>query len=336
MKYLEIENIVNNNQYFNITQDMYNIFTKDIFDKEIIIHKEFKPLIDILYNIHGQKYDKCTLLPNINNTSNIKEENNNVLLGFSGGLDSCYLAFKLKDKGYNVSLFHLKGLNKNYPKEDEFAVKFATNHNFNLININVKHLKKQFFPDNPLKNQLILSLMVDYGLENNICKFALGADYNTDIKDASIGFTITDSIQVTELYLQGLRNTFKSIELLLIPNDEPKSIRLKYLVENQKNVLQDIYSCIIPHRFNNSLHNKNQEKFGVVLLDGRCGSCYKCCQEILILSELGYFYNKNKNIDLINHCWKILSDSKTSHRKDLFNKKIDIRKRTESLMSYGS
>ena len=81
------------------------------------------------------------------------------------------------------------------------------------------------------------------------------------------------------------------------------------------------------------LHNNNENKYNIKLLDGRCGSCFKCCMEIILLTELGYY---NKNEELLKHCWKILSDSKNSHRKDLFDKHIPLEIRYKNIMNYGS
>ena len=175
--------------------------------------------------------------------------------------------------------------------------------------------------------------MIDYGIQHNINIYALGADNNTHIKDARIGMTITDSIEVNQLFWNGVQKYLPNAELKLIPNDIKKYDRLKYIIEYHNDALNDIYSCITPHRFNNMLHNNNENKYNIKLLDGRCGSCFKCCMEIILLTELGYY---NKNEKLLKHCWKILSDSKNSHRKDLFDKHIPLEIRYKNIMNYGS
>lgn len=47
-------------------------------------------------------------------------------------------------------------------------------------------------------------------------------------------------------------------------------------------------------------------------------------------------FKKFSDEKLLNHCWKILSDSKNSHRKDLFDKHIPLEIRYKNIMNYGS
>lgn len=332
MNTLSIQNNNNNNDcFFDSINKLYDLFTTEIFPTEVLIPKGFEELIKLLYKRHNQKQPKINTY--LLQTNKLNENTNkNVILGYSGGMDSSYLALYLKNNGYDVTLFHLKGLNKCYPKEDEFAKIFAKQNNFKYIEKVIKHNNKEFFIDNPIKNQLILSLMLDYGIKNNIFNFALGDDLCTNIEDAKIGMTITDSKEVNELFWIGVQNYFKNANLITIDKNVRKIDRIKYIIKNES--LDYIYSCISPHRFNNKLHNDNSKKYNVKILDGRCGSCYKCCMEILLLSELNYIYDKEKNKDLIKHCWKILSDSKNSHGKEKFNKKLPLEIRLKNLIEY--
>ena len=111
-----------------------------------------------------------------------------------------------------------------------------------------------------------------------------------------------------------------------------ENYKLKYFLEHHPNVLNDIYSCISPHRFNASLREHNEKKYNVKLLNGRCGSCFKCCMEAILLAELNYY---DKNSEFINHCWDILAKSKNSHRKDLFDKKKPLQERYNNIINYG-
>lgn len=331
MPVLRIETGNKNNTFYDVTSKMYDIFTKEQFDTDIVIEKEFEPLMSELYKKHGQECNVSYCSSNID-TITLKRSDN-VIVGFSGGLDSAYLALRLRDIGYNVTLMHLKGLNKSYPKEDVFAERFAREAEFDYVELQVRHVSKQFFIDNPLKNQLILSLMLDYGIENDISNFALGADWCTKLDDSKIGMTITDSIEVNNLYWDAITKYIENAELVFIDDSTKKYERLKYILDNHAECLNNIYSCISPNRFNQHLHNNNEKKFGIDLLDGRCGSCYKCCMEIILLTLLEFY---DEDSGLIDHCWKIMSDSKNSHRKDLFDKKIPIEQRIKNLMNYGS
>lgn len=322
----------NTSELYKNTLSMYELFCTEIFPSEVEVLDGFQNLIYLLYKAHGQEppvIHTHTINPIDLSTSSDKD----IILGFSGGLDSAYNALYLHDIGYNVTLMHIKNLNKSYPKEDEFACRFAENHNFNYVEMDAKHYAKEFFIDNPLKNQLILSVMIDYGIMHGINVYSLGADTCTPINQSTIGMTITDSIEVNECFWDGVKQYIPYATLKFIPNDIKKYDRLKYILLNHPNALNDIYSCITPHRFNNSLHKHNEEKYGIHLLDGRCGSCFKCCMEGILLSELGYY---DKDSEFIKHCWDILANSKNSHRKDLFNKKIPLAERYKNILNYGS
>lgn len=333
MEYIDIVHNSHSIIYDN-TVYMYNLFGSDILPNHITIMHGFEDLITLLYKVHGFESPNIDVAHyNVLYDSTPPTHKSTILLGFSGGLDSAYNALKLRDEGYEVLLFHINNLNKAYPKEDEFAQYFAINQNFKYITLDAYHLHKEHYIDNPLKNQLILASMIDYGILHNINIYALGADTNTHIEDAHIGMTVTDSVEVNQLFWKGVKKYLPNAELKLIPNDIKKYNRLKYILEYHNDALNDVYSCITPHRFNNMLHNNNEAKYNIKLLDGRCGSCYKCCMEIILLTELGYY---NKDEKLLNHCWKILSDSKNSHRKDLFDKHIPLEIRYKNIMNYGS
>lgn len=330
MKYIDIEHDNKSMLYVN-TLKMYELFCTEIFPSNIKVLDGFQNLIYLLYESHKQPR------PTIH-TYNIKGIdfsyiNKNIVIGFSGGLDSAYMALYLRDQGYNVTLMHIKNLNKSYPKEDDFARRFAGNNNFNYIELGAKHYNKEFFIDNPLKNQLVLSAMIDYGMKNKISTYGIGADTCTSISESAVGMTITDSIEVNQYFWDGIKKYIPFATLKFIPRNIKKYDRLQYILSNHPSALNDIYSCITPHRFNNSLHKHNEEKYGVHLLDGRCGSCFKCCMEGILLAELGYY---DRNSEFIKHCWDILANSKNSHRKDLFDKKIPLKERYNNILNYGS
>lgn len=328
MEYINILNYGDADIY-NCTLYMYNIFGTNEFPNQLTILDGFQDLIYMLYKKHNinQPLINTITIPMVNILNNDKD----ILVGFSGGLDSAYCAFKLRDKGYNVILFHITNLNKAYPKEDIHAKNFAINNHFEYIEVVAEHLAKEYFIDNPLKDQLILASMIEYGIKNNIKLYTIGAGNATHIEDATIGMTVTDSIETNQYYWKGVQKYIPNIELKLMPNDITKYDKLKYILERYPQCLNDLYSCISPHRFNKQLHDYNNNKYNIQLLDDRCGSCYKCCMEAILLSELGYYDNK----DFVQHCWDILAKSKNSHRKDLFNKKIPLDIRYKNIMSYG-
>lgn len=256
-----------------------------------------------------------------------------VLIALSGGLDSVYYMHKLRDAGYEVHAVHVAGLNKQSAKvETERAGMIAKDAGieFNLVNFNAP---KQTYPDNPFKNQLILSFMLEIGLKKGVYRYALGSDWTTPLTEAVTGFTITDSIEVNRSFWQGVQSHFPQAELMFIDDHEKKMQRLEYLYIEHRQALEYVSSCISPLRFREHLHDENQKRYGIRLMSGRCGSCYKCSMEYILLAEMGLIRADKAYYE---HCFDVLATSKTAHRPDLFAKSLPLEQRLKNLKNYGS
>lgn len=104
-------------------------------------------------------------------------QNKKVMIALSGGLDSVYFMHKLKDEGFEVIAAHVAGLNKNSAHfESDAAKRAADAAGVKFIKINFKS-PWQAFPDNPFKNQMILSMLLDIGIKKEY----------TDTRSVAIG-----------------------------------------------------------------------------------------------------------------------------------------------------
>ena len=254
-----------------------------------------------------------------------------VVLGFSGGLDSVYQAIDLKERGYEVVLYHLKNINtyengqatKQCPV---IAERLGMQYVESVIN---KRRGDQEIPENPLKNELILALMIDYALENDIPYVSLGDDLNLSLADAAVGINVTDAREVTESFFRGISKCV-SIKFLPIMSHEDKLGRIKKLMEWG---LEDLYySCVQSGRFNESLHEKAQNKYHVSLFEHNCGCyCRKCAMHNLLLHYGGV---RTFPSDFIDACWKILW--KNSHSADyrFFHPELPLDERIKNLFEY--
>nr|WNM56314.1 hypothetical protein CoNPh38_CDS0438 [Staphylococcus phage S-CoN_Ph38] len=240
------------------------------------------------------------------------------MVGFSSGVDSTYQALYLQSKGYHVTLFHVGGLNKSYPDEKERAQKFANDFDMDIIVKDCKHGDSQFFVDNPVKNQLVLSAMIDTGVELGIGVYAMGNNVNEDIKGINIQYGLSDSIQSFDTFESTVLNGLYDIKLEHIKVGKPDIY--DFIIHYKPKALKYVNSCITPHRFKRHLNKLNREKYNFTpLSDTRCMSCFKCSIEHIILDKLGYVEH---NKELLQHCYDIIrKKSDTMFTTTIANKK---------------
>lgn len=313
--------------FFEIGGKLYEAFLHD--GHRVTVPKEYVPITEQVMRKVGWHAKAIGI--DVPGRVATMPENNKALVALSGGLDSVYLMHTLLDKGYDVTAVHVAGLNKSSSTfEKQAAMRSAKAAGVRCLVANF-NAPRQTFPDNPFKNQLILSIMLDIGVKSGVYRFGVGSDWTTPLAEAVAGFTITDSVEVNHEYWNGIQARFPQAELLFIPDNKKKIDRLVYL--HDKGVLNSVSSCVSPLRFRESLHKRNEAKYHVHLMDGRCGSCYKCAMEYILLVETGRIKMDDA---FYAHCFETLATSKTAHRPDLFAKTLPLEKRLENLKKYGS
>lgn len=314
--------------------ELYENFNKEVFESVVKCNKRFKNTIDIVYGAHEQSYVEIedNYFPCLDIMGDTK-----VCLGFSAGLDSMYQAFVLRDQGYDVVLFHIKGINtyengQGTKHSKEFAEKFG----FEYVEANIQKTTdktnpyKQFWPENPIKNQLIIAMMLDWCAENNCALISLGDDFDLSIDDAVVGINLTDSRELTHAFLQDISCFVKSFAFVSIEKGIDKSKRLSLLKE--RGSIDIYYSCVLPGRFNQSRHFSNQEKYGVNLPANNCGcSCRKCAMHNLIM-----YYEKMVDYppEFIDACWRVMWDNKHSADYKFFAPDLPLEDRINNLYTY--
>lgn len=310
---------------------IYNLYSNFPFPDKILIPKGFEENVNLIYKKHNLSLpiiETYTFHNKLND--NINFNNKKIIIGASSGLDSTYSALKYKDLGYEVILVHFKNLNKNYPKETEHIKSFANKNNFELYIINVENYGKDYFPDNPFKNELIFCALTEIGIYCGTKNIMIGATGTYHIEDSKIGMSVTDAVENYETFINGLKFYYNNVCLLYLNKDLTKYEIIKYILTFHKDSLEDIYSCISPNRFVKMLHEKNENKYNIKLLKDRCGSCYKCCMEYILLYENDYYNNK----DFLNHCYEILGNSKNAHHPEFFNKKLPYEEKRKNVLEY--
>lgn len=328
--------------------ELYDNFNQQVFDRKVNTLPTLVDYSNIIYDIHKQErpiytndYDSLfsVTFPKIN-----KNNTKDVLLGFSGGLDSCYLAILLKEKGYNVHLFHIKNLN-NYECNLSYVVgkEFAKHLGFDFIEATFSRFGgddnkyKQFWKDNTSKNQLIYAIMIDICAIKGWSIVSLGDDrsMSKDRPDMILGINSTDCREVQDEFERCVKMLYDNIEFLVIDRsfNSTNANKLDRLLKlKEYGVLDLYYSCVGSGRFNQYNHNLNEKKFNVILPKYNCGcSCAKCAIHNLLM-----YYGKIVDYpqDFIDKCWERLWNTKYGTIKALFAPEIPLEKRVDNLFRY--
>lgn len=243
------------------------------------------------------------------------KEDNSVIVCCSGGKDSVALAIKLKKQGYHVILYFVKGANKSYPEEAQRIPEIAQYLNVPYyIEERFKFSGKSDFPDNPVKDQLISAMALNYAYEIGCnCNVAFGTTINNDSVTKNSFLTAwSDTLEMQRAFETFIRHYIPKFNYIIDLDTELETIDI---INKNYNILELTQSCVMPYRFRNKLKAINEEKYEIILPEHRCGSCQKCCREYI------HFYLAGRyplNRSFYKHCLDVF---KTSYKKEHPNNK---------------
>lgn len=211
---------------------------------------------------------------------------NKVLVGATSGKDSVSVTSYFITKGACTTMVHVKGINPMYPHECEAARRIAETLGCEFYTVQVK-IGKKLRIENPLRNTAILLLLTSVAAKLGAGKITLGLQDTFFAKDGNRFDSHWSDYH--EVNCAG-RDMLVGIAPWITQQVEGLPCRLdaaclKYLVDNRPNLLPLIRSCMQPLRFHAQIRRANYEKAGYELLPGRCGSCWKCCVEWLVLHK---------------------------------------------------
>lgn len=316
----------------NVAEEALRLYTMcnvQTFNPNLCMDWLFLHSMDQIYQAHNQKHN---FIAQDNYKFKHVENNKKVLVAFSGGLDSMYQVIYLLEHGYDVYLYHVANINYyTNGKEKQICQQFATEHKLPLIistfkqNTKKDNDFKKYWKENSFKNILIYSMMLDYCLQYDIHYISCGDDLRLDIKDAVVGTNIADAKQVTTPFAfeVGLKT---GVNFIFVNHNTNKAQRLEKLLTN--GCIDEFYSCVNPGRFNQSNHNRIEQKYHVHMEKYNCGVCRKCAFHSLLRH---YYLNEPYNKEFIDFCWQKIA---IGADYEFFKPTLPLETRINNLITY--
>lgn len=270
-------------------------------DDNIVLFKEFKPLVDTFQkysyiSLPNLQYEKIKYEP----LKDLPKDDKFMLVCISGGKDSVATAKYYIDNGYDVILYHMRGINRAY--FDEYgAVKEVADYLGCKCYIEQIALKGNHqYIEHPMKNILIANGAIQYCLDRDLpVNIAFGNYSSSKLKDMEFDICAGDSRDMWDIYEKIIQNEIPDFRI----NTPLTDVSETYHILCQDMVLfSKCMSCISPSRFRVHWKHRTEEKYGVKLMDNRCGCCWKCCMEYMVLADAGTPHN----LAYYNHCFDIL------------------------------
>lgn len=245
------------------------------------------------FNFTDKQYDNLQL-------DNYPDKN--IIIAFSGGKDSVATVMKYLDCGYNIYLYHLRGLKtSSYPTEWRSAKDCADYLGLPLIIEDIQLSGRLDFPEHPLKNIIIANNMLQYGIKNHIgTNIAFGNYILTYLDDTAFYYSGDDCVDMYEAY-ERIMERFIPGFVVGMGLDEMNDT-LEELAKDKK-LLSLCQSCLGAYRFREYNRKHILDKYGLELMPNRCGTCWKCAVEYIYMTDHDVLqYNE----EYYQHCIDIL------------------------------
>lgn len=280
-------------------------------DNSIDIQEELRPLIQTIAeytyigkNIHFYRdvYAPLKYYP---------KSDNFMLICISGGKDSIATAKYYKDLGYTIMLYHMHGINKAYYDEYTVIPKIAELLDCKYFIQDVYLKGSHMYIEHPMKNMLIANGAIQFCLTNNLpINIAFGNYSESRLDDMEFNICAGDSRDMWDIYEKIIQNEIPDFKIYT----PLKNVKETYeILIEEPELFQNSMSCISPFRFRKYWAKRTENKYGTKLMPNRCGCCWKCCFEYMVLADSGMSYNR----EYYMHCWEILK--KTARKETGLN-----------------
>lgn len=296
----EYENV---SPIFNQIEWLYTNIS-DTYTKSLIPHVldgSFSDLLGTL-NENGVNVNDIKLSHYDYPKFDLRHDDSVVIVCVSGGKDSVALAKYLLDMGYDVRLYHMRGINKVYPDE-HIAVKEVAKYLQVPYYIDTVILSgSQRFVEHPMKNMMIANGAIHYAIREGISpNIAFGNFNESYLEDNEFEVCAGDCMDLWYDYEKIIRKIIPGFSMMIPLHNNEETLEI---IEKDIKLLPLCISCMSPYRFREHWKKRTEKKYRVSLLNNRCGCCWKCSVEILYYTDHGIF---DYPFDYYAHCLQILS-----------------------------
>jgi hypothetical protein len=296
----ELRNIPADYRLTNYVKPFYEMFSDKRYPVNLKVDRRLGSILSLVNIKAGKRpievLHDTKLEATLKTPANV--DNRKIFVAFSGGKDCLATAIKAKQKGFEPTLVYIGGVNKSLPSEHVCAVATAKATGFPLIELKLHIAGTKEYGDHPIKNILLLSMIVDEGLKHGCINFSMGNLFEETADRGSLDFDFSDSWEMLRTFARLLAAYIPGAKLHAFIHDNLQSFHTVFRFN--KAALSTLSTCITPDFRRPMIQKANRAKYGAQFVpDFRCGNCYKCADEYRFMSAFGV---RPFNQKFMNHC----------------------------------
>lgn len=207
-------------------------------------------------------------------------------IAFSGGKDCLATAIRAEQDGFKPTLVYISGVNKSLPSERRHALAVAQAAGYPIKEVKINISGNKDYNEHPLKNVLILCLLIDLGRRSGVTAYGLGNIFEENSTHGSLDYDLSDSYDMLWAFNRFVRGLLPQYRYLTYIHDNLQSFYTVY--KRDKRLISQLSTCITPDYRKPMIHRSNAAKYGKDCVpDDCCGSCYKCADYYLFRRQFG-------------------------------------------------
>ena len=234
-------------------------------------------------------------------------------IAFSGGKDCLATAIRAEQDGFNPTLVYVSGVNRSLPSERRHAFSVAEAAGYPIMEVKINISGNKDYNEHPLKNILILCLLIDLGTKYGATAFGLGNIFEENSTHGSLDYDLSDSYDMIQAFNHFVKSILPTYRYLTYIHDNLQSFYTIY--KRDKRLLPLLSTCITPDYRKPMIRRSNVSKFGKDCVpDNCCGSCYKCADYYLFRVEFGL---AKRNPEYVKKCFESKAKFDTNYVLDV-------------------